>query len=133
MHTDQTLDVFDGVTTAIGAKLRHFATTTCNVFETKELPRETDARQHRALRKNVRQGGSALPSTDNGPQSGALPKKFNINTIKNHSLGDYPDQIRRYGTTDSFSTESVSASLCYNIPYWKFQTSPLERIGTSET
>ena len=60
---------------------------------------------------------SPISSLCSGNQQAHSP---NINTLKNHSLGDYPDQIRRYGTTDSFSTESVSASLCYNILYWKF-------------
>lgn len=36
-----------------------------------------------------------------------LKKPLNLNTYKNHSLGDYTDAIRKYGTTDSFSTESV--------------------------
>lgn len=36
-----------------------------------------------------------------------LKKSLNLNTYKNHSLGDYTNAIRRYGTTDSYSTESV--------------------------
>lgn len=32
---------------------------------------------------------------------------MNLNTYKVHSLGDYVEAIRRYGTTDSFSTEMV--------------------------
>ena len=35
-------------------------------------------------------------------------KKFNLWTYKYHTLGDYADTIRRYGTTDSYSTEPVS-------------------------
>ena len=112
MHTDQTLDIFDRVTAAIGTELRHFATNTCNAFQTRELRRETTARQRRALKKNADQNGSTLSSADNGQRSGALPKMFNMHTIKNHSLGDYPDQICHYGTTDSYSTESVSTSFC---------------------
>ena len=38
-------------------------------------------------------------------------KGFNLNTYKLHSLGDYVETIRRYGTTDSYSTQLVS---------WKF-------------
>ena len=36
-----------------------------------------------------------------------LPKTLNLNTYKDHSVGDYVDSIRRYGTVDSYSTESV--------------------------
>jgi hypothetical protein len=35
------------------------------------------------------------------------PKKFNLNTYKIHSYGDYVKSIREYGTTDSYSTETV--------------------------
>lgn len=34
-------------------------------------------------------------------------KVLNLNTYKDHSLGDYVDTIRRNGTTDSYSTEPV--------------------------
>jgi hypothetical protein len=34
-------------------------------------------------------------------------KTFNLDTYKYHSLGDYVEHIRQYGTTDSYSTEPV--------------------------
>ena len=56
------------------------------------------------------------PATSNepaerGPLNGAgrqRPKKYNLQTYKHHSLGDYPDTIRQYGTSDSYSMEPVS-------------------------
>src|SRR4051794_16820341 len=36
------------------------------------------------------------------------PKGFNLNMYKMHSLDNYIDAIRQYGTTDSFSTQLVS-------------------------
>lgn len=39
---------------------------------------------------------------------GKQQKTLNLKTYKDHSLGDYVETIRRYGTTDSYSTESVS-------------------------
>jgi hypothetical protein len=36
-----------------------------------------------------------------------LPKTFNIQTYKYHSIGDVAKTIRRYGTSDSFSSEPV--------------------------
>ena len=39
------------------------------------------------------------------------PKVLNLNTYKLHSLGDYPDIIKQYGTTDSYSTQLVSKRL----------------------
>jgi len=40
--------------------------------------------------------------------NGQRRKEFNLQTYKYHSLGDYADTICRFGTTDSFSTETVS-------------------------
>jgi hypothetical protein len=37
-------------------------------------------------------------------------KTFNLDTYKYHSLGDYAEHIRQYGTTDSYSTEPVRHS-----------------------
>lgn len=44
-------------------------------------------------------------------QHSRKPKGFNLNTYKLHSLGDYADTIRQYGTTDSYSTQLVSGAL----------------------
>jgi hypothetical protein len=37
-------------------------------------------------------------------------KKFNMATYKFHALGDYVQTIRMFGTTDSYSTQTVSSS-----------------------
>ena len=125
MHTDLTLGIFDTATTTIGSEFCQFTTNTCNAFHTKELLQETEARHRHALKRNANRGAGGLP-TNSQEQTGPLPKKLNILTIKNHSLGDYPDQIRHYGTTDSYSTELVHLTvylsiaahaqiLCFNI------------------
>jgi hypothetical protein len=45
---------------------------------------------------------------DQGDQSaGKHEVKFTLETYKHHALGDYVETIRQYGTTDSYSTESV--------------------------
>ena len=56
------------------------------------------------------QGGIVQPqagSTSRGRQ----PKTLNLNTYKLHALGDYTTTIRKYGTTDSYSTEPVCTFL----------------------
>lgn len=59
----------------------------------------------------------ASSSTDpatNGVASQPAPKvarrrrTFNMNTVKAHFLGDYGRTIRLFGTTDSYSTQTVS-------------------------
>lgn len=41
------------------------------------------------------------------PYQGKKKKTFNMNTYKGHSLGHYASTIRRFGTTDSYSTQPV--------------------------
>jgi hypothetical protein len=106
MHTDSTLDRLDTLTTELGRAIRKFSSVTCTAFLTHELPRETAARARRRAKK-ASTGTSALPSMSPAP---TLPKTkpFNLSTPKLHALGDYISTIRKYGTTDSYSTQTVS-------------------------
>lgn len=45
-------------------------------------------------------------------RSESLPKAFNINMYKFHALGDYGKTIQLFGTTDSITTQVVSAHHC---------------------
>jgi hypothetical protein len=58
-------------------------------------------------------GASNVSTASNRKKSNTITshrrqKTFNLNTYKHHALGDVVDTIRRYGTTDSYSTEPVS-------------------------
>jgi hypothetical protein len=46
--------------------------------------------------------------------SGRQKKQLNLNTYKYHAMGDVASTIRRYGTTDSYSTEQVS----FHVPLY---------------
>lgn len=94
MHHDMTLRLLDYTTTLMGAQIRRFNAETCAKITTRELPKESEAREKREGNKN-------------GPKTRKLVK-FNIFTIKFHFLGDYTSNIRRFGTSDSYSTETVS-------------------------
>ncbi|KAJ7050254.1 hypothetical protein C8F01DRAFT_1000946 [Mycena amicta] len=103
MHTTSTLECLKQATTDLGYQLRRFARTTCERFETKELPSEEAARRKKQVKK-ANKNGTAPPE----PRPSAKIKKFNGNTVKTHFLGDYPSTIPFIGTTDSFSTVTVS-------------------------
>lgn len=98
MHTDHTLELFRQTTVTLGQKFRAFVKDTCSAFNTRELQREADAR----ARRQAKNGTTA------GTNSTRRPRTFNLQTYKFHALGDYEATIRRYGTTDSYSTEIVS-------------------------
>jgi hypothetical protein len=116
MHNDLTLEILEAATVSLGSKLRKFSQTTCSAFETKELRREYNAcmRQHanKAAAKTRRSPDkdssnnpetvasetvtNGLASQSSTPQSGLAKnqpgkrmKTFNLNTFKEHSLGDY--------------------------------------------
>jgi len=107
MHTDETLEVLEGVTVRLGSQLRTFVNETCPAFATKELRREVESRR----RRQVREGQSGITQTRGASATvvgDRRPKSLNLRTYKLHALGDYPVQIRMYGTTDSYSTQPVS-------------------------
>ena len=87
---------------ALCQALRYFELVTCPRYKTKELPREVHAR-------TARQRAQAARGTDvnqNVPKK-VKGKRFNMSTYKMHCIPDYPDAIRKYGTTDSYSTQTV--------------------------
>jgi hypothetical protein len=133
LHTEKTLDILDSVTRALGMALRAFKKETCSKFDTKELPKEAAARQRRETKLATKQSSSAKtakgtekevestaksktakgkekevePIAKSNSKSSRQPKCINLNTYKLHSLGDYANTIRQYGTTDSYSTQLV--------------------------
>lgn len=113
VHTDDTLKIFDEVTSDIGAEFRVFERDTCSAFKTRELPRESNARMRRRRKKESGEpartrGGTSVPALEgSGDFEEPLSKKFNLQRYKHHALGDYPNAIRQFGTTDSYSTELV--------------------------
>lgn len=56
---------------------------------------------------------TARLSQEPAKRKGPVKKSFNLWTYKIHSLGDYVKTICRYGTTDSYSTQTVSPQSRY--------------------
>lgn len=137
-HTDLSLDILESVTIQLGNSLRKFQKQTCALYDTRELKREEAARMRRAtsgpkIADNADSAtsrppppkstatstaGPSLNTTSSETISSSKPgigrqrKTLSLKTYKNHSLGDYVETIRRNGTTDSYSTESVSLYFC---------------------
>jgi hypothetical protein len=134
LHNDLTLEVMDAETVVLGDKLRAFSQKTCPAFDTKELHREFNARIRRqtSARKRSRTANAQdstpahnttttteqrqsprinearhASTSTRSRQAGRRRKTFNLSTYKLHSHGDYVATIKRYGTTDSYSTEPV--------------------------
>ncbi|RXW25756.1 hypothetical protein EST38_g6 [Candolleomyces aberdarensis] len=98
LHNDFSLQLLEYWTTLLGSQVRLFDQKTCSTIATKELAKEAEARARRESKNN--KGKSVTASRK--------PATLGIYTIKFHFLGDYASMIRRFGTSDSYSTEIVS-------------------------
>lgn len=134
-HTDLSLDILEKATVQLGKVLRDFQQNTCSAFNTQELKREMSARVRKAASKssskkpaphsnttvNIHSASTIAdaPASSNSSNtekvisnshktSSRLSKTLNLNTYKDHSLGDYVESIRQNGTVDSYSTEMVN-------------------------
>lgn len=108
IHTDTTLDLFETTTKSLSASIRRFLRTTCEHYITQELPKEAAARGRRKAALAAKGSSSDMNSKANvGPKH----KKLILKTYKYHALADYPDTIRRFGTTDNYSTQTVRCPL----------------------
>ena len=72
------------------------------------IPESNNASADVAVQEKPPKGSSKV--------TGKLRKTLNLNTYKDHSLGDYVESIRRYGTVASYSTELVNRILLIFIP-----------------
>lgn len=106
MHTETTVNILAETTRQLGIAFRSFVSKTCSAFTTRELDREVEARK----RRQVRQGGNKPSTSATQISSGPRLKVFSLRTYKYHALGDYVDTIRKFGTSDSYSTEAVSST-----------------------
>jgi hypothetical protein len=113
LPTETTLEHLKNTTSTLGKILRKFVQITCNAFVTKELPCELAARTRRRATANAKKKtGKATASVDTRIQNtkkttSSGRKLFNLCTYKLHALADYANSIRRYGTSDSYSTQVV--------------------------
>lgn len=126
MHSEITLGIMDEVTSAVGKQFRAFKATVCSSYQTHELHQEVEARTRRVAKQATKQavtqkakGRARILEQQDSLESQISPnnvqriKIFNFQTYKFHTLGDYVSTIRRYGTTDSYSTEPVRPMIFY--------------------
>jgi hypothetical protein len=96
-------------------QFRVFVRDTCSKIDTYELKTEQDARIRRTSRANASKKSGGKAKISENKTSDRQQRQFNLQTYKFHAIGDYVDHIRRFGTTDSFSTEVVSHPQSYIV------------------
>lgn len=110
LHTTTTVGILSKLTHSFGVRIRHFANHISMGYDTKELPKEEAARMRRRARQVVAKGPTKpIPETPSAPS--AKVKRFSLSTYKLHAMGDYVEQIKQFGTTDSYSTQAVGICL----------------------
>jgi hypothetical protein len=115
IHTESTVSQLETATSTLGDALRTFKYDVCPQFATKETPSEVAKRQRRAQKARSRMGESDVGSSEKHPAVAAssgdagksVPKSFNMSTYKLHALGDYVDNIRKFGVIINYSTQLV--------------------------
>lgn len=105
------------------ARMRRAEGTSTSSKHTKQAP-DTSTDGNTVSNKDVVDGNVATSSgtssqtcqqanQESKKSGGKQRKTLNLKTYKTHSLGDYVETIRRFGTTDSYSTETVSANFFF--------------------
>jgi hypothetical protein len=135
LHTSTTLRYLKEATRSLGFILRKFAKKTCSAFDTHELPREVNARTRRKAaslakgrglkgKKTVKWGKGKGKQQDSTPRQRKL---FNLCTYKLSALGEYTRAILQYGTTESYSTQTV----CIHSNLFVLKTDWIERVNSN--
>jgi hypothetical protein len=113
LHTDTTLGLLTTSTIRLGKNVRTFLAKTCTCFNTTELPQEESARRRQMTATQLSRKQMAGTANTGKKKSRLL----NLSTYKLHALGDYVDAIRRYGTSDNYSTQIVSYLTCSKLMF----------------
>jgi hypothetical protein len=100
------VEVFDGVMKNLGQLLRRFNDHVCPKYNTRETPSEYKKRSSRNASKAAKNKSDSAKKKDKG-KIAPTKKDFNLAAYKPHALGHYSSWIRRFGTTDSYSTQTV--------------------------
>ena len=103
---DDTVLFFDNAIAHLSHSVHKFQAMMCSTYQTTELPQESASRAQRhtvLIAKNPQHATGHENTTTSMPKI----KKLNLLTYKYHALADYPDTIRWYGTSDSYSTQRV--------------------------
>ncbi|KAI0337344.1 hypothetical protein BDW22DRAFT_1468571 [Trametopsis cervina] len=97
LHTESTLEVLDLATVAMGQSTRHFAKETA-ALDIRDLP---------AKKTEKRRSGKVANEHAKPDSSGPQPKRrlLNLATFKWHNAGHVAAAIRRFGTTDNYTTQ----------------------------
>ena len=107
MHSTSTVTFLDGVTKSLGQLLRRFNDHVCPKYSTREMPSESKKRASRNASEAAKKKSQQPANSKDMEKVAPTKRNFNLAAYKPHALGHYSSWIRRFGTTDSYSTQTV--------------------------
>lgn len=91
----------------------------CEDYDTQNLPSEEAARRHRkaaaTAKKPLNKKGQTPAPQIKAKVHSFKKRHFNLDTYKLHSLGDYVKAIKRFGTTDNTSMQTIGVYFYFLI------------------
>ena len=103
IHTTSSVAHLKELTWEFGIQICHFTHHICPHYDTKELPKEEAAR----IQQRAAQAKKAHPTATDNMKNPPKRKTFQLAMYKLHAMGDYIANIKRFGMTDSSSTQAV--------------------------
>jgi len=111
LHTDTTLNDFRALTTTLeDLYARSSKKSVLDTLPPNSKRNGCPCRREATLaaKRSAKRADTGVPEGSPGKKKKkSTPKKLNLSTYKYHALGDYPDQIASFGTTDNSSTQTV--------------------------
>ncbi len=100
-------------------------------LDTCEIPKEREAQAHQQINASKKKGTAPKKKI----MTTKLRKTFSLSMYKYHAMGDYPAMIHAFGTTDSYSMQSVSCTtlLSYIIYTDRWPRESLNIGGSSDS
>jgi hypothetical protein len=118
-HALLSMSFFKQCTKVLGQVIRYFHDHVCPRYKTHDTPREAAAKARREAARTAKNGTDEdQPDT----AKNLSERVFNLETYKLHALGHYPAMIQRFGTTDSYSTQTVRNWFCLRLFRLLFNT-----------
>lgn len=125
LHTDSTLQVLELVTVLMGRSVRLFSRESAKL-DVRDLSGEEAARGRRSAAsraKTTEKGkqsakpGTSKPSAGDSNTRQDKRRILNLKMFKFHNTGHLVSAIRRFGTSDNYTTQIVRNSAPYNTEF----------------
>ena len=137
LHTSSTLQIFKSITKLLGQRLRYWVKKTCTAFETRELPKEANARHRRKAAAATKAGkNKEVPIRGQGGKSGGRGrgKGKGKAQILGHSITRTTTNQQAESSGAHNSTVRKVFNMCtYKLHALGHYISAIARFGTTDS